>query len=197
MPPPARQTTEAITAALRARIAGISEGVEQVVEQATDVLEIEVRRQTALADHSLKDLRLLGHPYRVRSVLRTVGGKPLDDRGFAGATKAGRWRAGIRKAARLFREGQLGHDIKLVHVQEGQLQSAIIREVFRLGDRAIVGKVGIDLGRAPYAEWIITGTRKMIPRDFFGRAAVIARSRVLQVVRTGLNGLFRQLKAAA
>jgi hypothetical protein len=195
--PSASDTTRVITAALKERLAGISDGLFRVVGDATDVLEIEVRRQAALEDHSLKDLRRMGHPYRIRAVLRTVAGKVLKDAGFAGATKNGGWRAGIGTAAREFREGQLGHDIKLVHVQSHRLQDAITREVFRVGDYAIVGKVSVDLGKAPHAKWIITGTRKMIPRDFFGRAAVIARSRVLQVIRTGLNGIFRNLKAAA
>lgn len=192
----ARETTREITTALKARIGELGEGLERVVSDAADVLDLEVRRQAALADHSLKDLKQLGHPYRVRSVLRTVDGKVLDDGGFAGATKTGKWRAGIRKAARQFREGQVGHDLKLVHVQSGTLQSAIERTVFRVGDTAIVGRVSVDVGKAPHALWLITGTRKMIPRDFLGRGATIARSRVLRTIREGLNALFRQIKAA-
>lgn len=191
----ARDTTRQIVTTLKAHLDELGDGLEQVVGDATDILEIEVRRQAGLTDHTLKELAALGHPYRVAGggfFSVSQGKRPA---GFVGPG-APSFRGGIRKAARLEREGSVGHDLKLVHIQSGDLQSAITREVTRT-DKLIIGRVSVDTNKAPHAVFVITGTRKMIPRNFPARGAVIARSRVLQTIRTGLNALFRQIKAAA
>jgi len=149
--------------------------IRPTFEAAAALLENEIRKQASLRCHTLKDLRRMGHPYRIK------GG------GFAGETKKGGWRAGIRKKAREQREGSLGHDIKLVHIQSGDLQKAIYSNASTIGKKVMKASAGVDPRKEEYIEYVIKGTRNMIPRDFVGRAAIIARPKLLKLVRMGVN----------
>ena len=188
-------TSTEIAAEIARRMEVFVAAVEPGLIAAGGVLEGEVRRRAGLDDHTLKELAALGHPYRQEVSKLTYGG--ATNFKYAGATmygvnKAG-WFAGIRKAARTVREGTLGHDIKLVHIQSDSLQGAIFNRR-ELTDRALWVKVGVDptLLRDPeIIKYIIKGTRKMIPRDFLGMAVVAVRGQVLGIMRQAVNAGIR------
>lgn len=162
------------------RLQMFDDGMEVIVKAATAHLFDQIRKQAGFTDHTLGDLRRLGHPYRMR------------DGGFF-STKGGKWRAGIRSAARALREavgakGSVGHDIKFVHRQSGQLQDNIEMTVTRQRD-AVIGLVFVEPSRVPHLQWVIKGTSKMIPRDFIGIGAIRARNGIHQIVQDGLNAM--------
>jgi len=67
-----------------------------------------------------------------------------------------------------FAEGALGHDKNQVHKQSGTLLGALrdFPETIDTGRTVIVRYVyGLDMGACPYAEEVIHGNSKMIPRD--------------------------------
>lgn len=174
-----KATADAITKELRARIERLRKGVVPIMADMVKVAELQIRRNASLTDHTLKDLKKLRHPYRVR------------EGGFARTDKKGRWRAGIRKKARQEREHTLGHDIKLVHTQGGGLLHEVYSEV-REGENTVTAVAGVH-DKFEYLTWLVYGTSKMIPRDFIGIAGIQSRSEMYAIMRTGLNALARQL----
>lgn len=174
-------TATQITAEMERRLALFADHMETAIKTGGAMLEHEMRQRAGLTDHDLKALEQIGHPYRTR------GG------GYGKATKAGKWRAGIKKVARLEREGTLGHDIKLVHVQNESsptLQDSIYN-LFERTEAYLWAKVGVDAGKFPIIEYIVKGTSKMIPRDFIGLAAVAKRREIMALMRTSINAAAR------
>lgn len=180
-----------ITQALFLRILILRNGLRNGIEDAGAMLEEEIRARAGLTDHTLKELAALGHPYRQAAgetffgVQRNLKGEAAHGN-FMGPIP-GKWHAGIHKLARQAREiFSLGHDIKLVHIQSGGLQSAIYNRLEETPD-VIWVKVGVDPTIAEYIKYIILGTSKMIPRDFIGMAAIAVRGRILAHVRNVVN----------
>ena len=184
------------------------DNVEPGLIAAGAVLEGEMRRRAGLDDHTLEELAALGHPYR-QEVSKLTYPKAGGFR-YAGTTRYGGtggtffgvnakgWFSGIRKATRQVREGTLGHDIKLVHIQSGDLQGAIFN-VRERTDTALLVRVGVDPSQLPdprIIEYIIKGTSKMIGRDFIGMAAVAAKSQILSIMRSFINAAVRAAGAA-
>lgn len=188
-------TSTEIAAEISRRLDIFVAAVEPGLIAAGAVLESEVRRRAGLDDHTLKELAALGHPYR-QDVSKLTYTSPTRF-SYTGETKYGvnakGWFAGIRKAARAVREGTLGHDIKLVHIQSNDLQGAIFN-VREASAGAIWVKVGVDPSKLKdprIIEYIIKGTRKMIPRDFIGMAAIAARGQILGILRGAINAAVR------
>jgi len=171
-----------IAASLQQRCDAMADALLPICRDVNAVLEHYVRDQIGIHDHSLKDLAKLGHPYRV------AGG------GYMRQNKKGQWQGGIHKEARLQREQSLGHDIKLVHVQSKTLWDALYNRVNRVGN-SILAVVGVDIQKAPYAPWVIKGTRRMIPRDFLGIGALRARSEIHATLRVGINDVAKAVGA--
>src|SRR6185369_15115297 len=89
------------------------------------ILQAELIKRASLDDHTLYELQKLGHPYRQAKGETFASAKQeKHEKGFIGPLRS-KWRAGIYKAARVVREGTLGHDIKLIHRQEGGLLAGI------------------------------------------------------------------------
>lgn len=177
---------------LHDRIERARPALHKVINRAGEILEASIRSQAGLEDHTLKELRKMGHPYRMReggfwSVTVDKAGEAAHG-AFVGPIK-GKWRAGIRKAARVLREGLLGHDIKLVHIQSESLINAIHRETIDDGQQ-IRSRIWVDEGAAPWVRWVVLGTTRMIPRDFIGIGAVRARSAIFETIRVGIAGAF-------
>lgn len=137
-----------------------------------------VARASLVDSHTLAELARMGHPYRL-----TKG------QTFGSETKGGQWRAGIRSGARQLREFFLGHDIKLVHKQSGDLLAAIYHRQIE-SDDMLMASVGVDAEAFPAIEYIVKGTRKMIPRDFIGAAAVAAKPQMFRRLREGIKSAF-------
>ncbi len=70
----------------------------------------------------------------------------------------------------------------LVHKQEGNLIASLYSESVET-----TGIVGVDEGSAPYARFIITGTSKMIPRDFLGGSLFEKRDQIYEVLKKNLR----------
>lgn len=153
-----------------ARTDAIIASVTTFVDEAGKVLEKHIRAQANLTDHSLDELEEMGHPYRIR------------DGGFYGVDKDNKWFAGIKKKARAQREVDLGHDIKFVHKQSGRLLESISRRVSS-SKGMVRAVVGADPAKCEYLEYVVKGTRYMVPRDFIGYGALAARGEIHSLFR--------------
>jgi len=115
---------------------GFERHATKVMKKAADILDGEVTKNMSLSDHSQADLTKLGHPY---------------------ARRHGPEGKGLHKPP------------WLVHRQSGKLLSSKFKgssEASVLGGQLKVsGWVGLDQGRTGYAQAIIWGTSRMIPRD--------------------------------
>lgn len=179
-------TADGISDELLRRLDFLRNELNPVFTDMGNVLLLHTHKQIGLVDHDLNDLRKMGHPYRMKDKGDLFGA------GFATKGRDGKWRLGIKKLPRQIREGTLGHDLKLVHVQSKRLWNAVYMKVVAT-EHSIRVVVSVDLGAAPWAEWVIRGTRHMIPRDFLGIAAVKARSAMLAIVRVGMNDIGKQI----
>lgn len=177
---------------LALRIREVNEAMPVIVWSAVAHLEDQIRKQAGLSDHSLRELRRMGHPYRMRAGFgATAALRKEDTGGFWGVDKNGKWFAGIRRRSREIREESLGHDIKFVHMQSNTLVDNIQSDVWTEGT-TVIGAVWIDPADVEYVEYVVKGTRKMIPRDFIGIGAIRARNGIFTILQNGLNNIFRQ-----
>lgn len=74
----------------------------------------------------------------------------------------------------------------IVHKQEGTLMQATHSDVQQTDNR-IVGYVWIDEGACPYAFYVITGTKKMIGRDFLQGSLDEKEEKIFEIIQKGIR----------
>jgi hypothetical protein len=91
---------------------------------------------------------------------------------------------------------KLGHDAHLVHKRTGRLVSSLgtRKDITSTGDAGFI--VSVDANKAPEAEFVILGTRNMLPRDTLH---VVAGDRAVQqrMTREVLRVLGKELRTKA
>ena len=91
---------------------------------------------------------------------------------------------------------KLGHDEHLVHKRSGRLVSSLKRRKAITSTGAAGFVVSVDPNKAPEAEWVILGTRNMLPRDTL---YVVAGDKAVQqsMTREVLRVLGKELRTRA
>ena len=122
-----------------------------------------VKADCNLDDHTLKQLAAMGHPYAVRGDYSNI------------------------KSKRTITRQPAPHPDNLVHKQSNLLYDNVGKEV-KLNGKIITSRVFVDSAKVFYVKYLIYGTDKMQPRDFFANAR--------QYLRTdGYKELIRRIKA--
>lgn len=115
---------------------GFLKHVNKTMKVAGDTVELTVRKNVSLGDHSLKDLRRLDHPYAKR---HGTDGLHLHDPNYQVHKQGG------EMVSALFSK-----------VEDAEIAGTTV---------TASAVVGFDEGRAPHAAYVLFGTSRMIPRD--------------------------------
>ncbi len=136
--------------------------VNKVMTNIKDDLDVEVTMNMSLTDHSLSDLKKMDHPYAARHGSR---GKPIHDPYWAIHTQGG----------------------KLLESKEsGIVEASVIGTMLKASAYVRLNKLV-----AEYAEYLIWGTSKMIPRDVLGGSLFneAFKNRTKEYIKTNLRDL--------
>jgi len=145
----------------------------------------EVRKNASLTDHSLSDLKQMGHPYAKSKSL--TGTKQWTKKQKDRPATEGLYREGKRR-------GTLGHTKWFVHKQSGTLYENIVIIPPKSVKHGITESfVGVMKQAVPYIDDIIYGTEKMIARDFFQKSMPEAEKKANKEVTKGINAVFEQV----
>ena len=126
----------------------------KTVEEMAKELKKEVKKNTNLDDHTLSQLKKLGHPY--------------SKEGFSKSTI----------------KAVLGHGIIEIHKQGGDQSSHLRDniEIFKTKRKDTLS-VGVDSNKVPYVDYIINGTEKMVARDFLAFSLLQMNKRFKKLVK--------------
>lgn len=132
--------------------------VTKTMEVAGNTLHERVKRNVSLADHSLRDLRLLEHPYAKR---HGAEGIPIHDPYWKVHRQSGQMLQAL-----------------FVEVDDATVVGTSVRAT---------ATVGFDEGKAPHAAHVIFGTDKMIPRDPLEGSLREVRPNLEKLIRQNLK----------
>ncbi|QGH73024.1 MAG: hypothetical protein [Siphoviridae sp. ctCJE6] len=139
---------------------GFLSTVNQTMESVRDILDSEVTKNISLEDHTLADLRRLGHPYAARHGDK---GLPLHDPYWQVHKQSGRLlsskRSGTVKAS----------------VSSGKLEALAF--------------VGLSESVAPHALFVVFGTSKMIPRPVLAGSRLKSLDPAVKLIKKRLKDL--------
>ena len=151
---------EAIAKNIIKYTAGFLKSTNRVMGEVSAMLDAKVTANMSLTDHSLKDLRDLGHPYAKR-------------------------------------HGEKGSSVHApyyqVHQQSGRLleskSKGTIPAVVENGTLKATAYVMLDANSVPYANSVIFGTSKMIPRPVLEGSKLEVANDAYKHIATTLKGL--------
>lgn len=137
---------------------GFLKHVDKTMEGARKILDKEVTKNMSLQDHSLADLRELGHPYARRYGSQGLGlHEPY-------------WLVHIQSGALL-----------------ASKESGVIEASIEKGKLEAAAFVRLDEGQAWHALYIIWGTSKMIPRDFLRGSLENIKNEAIEHIQKNLR----------
>lgn len=139
---------------------GFTANVNRVMNKVKAVLDQRVTINMSLSDHSLADLRRLGHPYASRW---GSGGKGLHSPIYQVHMQSGK----------LFKSKEAG----------------VIEATINSGTLKAKAYVGLNKEVAPYAPQVIFGTSKMIPRSFLQGSKLEVTEQVRDMIKNDLKNL--------
>ncbi len=142
--------------------------VGETMQVAADTLEHRVKLNSSLSDHTLKDLRELGHPY---------------------ARKWGEQGAGLHEPYwQVHQQG--GQLLESVYQQVDDAEALASGFVGgRSVSQVVVScRVGFDESKAPHAVYVVWGTSRMIPRDPLMGSLGEVKGSIQDYIRTRLKG---------
>jgi hypothetical protein len=145
---------------------GFLRHVNKTMTQVKNDLDVEITMSASLMDHSLADLRKMGHPYAKRHGLQ---GMHIHDPNWLVHTQGGSLLAskysGIDEAS----------------VENSKLHAGAF--------------VGLNPNIAEHAPYVIFGTSKMIPRDFLTGSLLKAKDQLVLVIQNNLRDAVLNFKA--
>ena len=157
----------------------------KMINEFNKIFYKEVRKNASLTDHSLSDLKQMGHPYAKEKSL--TGTKQWTKKQKDRPATKGLYREGKRR-------GTLGHTKWFVHKQSGTLYENIVIIPPKSVKHGITESfVGVMKQAVPYIDDIIYGTEKMIARDFFQKSMPEAEKKANKEVTKGINAVFEQV----
>ncbi len=157
----------------------------KMINEFNKIFYKEVRKNASLTDHSLSDLKQMGHPYAKKK--SQTGTKQWTKKQKDRPATEGLYREGKRR-------GTLGHTKWFVHKQSGTLYENIVIIPPKSVKRGITQSfVGVMKQAVPYIDDIIYGTEKMIARDFFQKSMPEAEKKANKAVTKGINAVFEQV----
>ena len=157
----------------------------KMVNEFNKIFYKEVRKNASLTDHSLSDLKQMGHPYAKSKSL--TGTKQWTKKQKDRPATEGLYREGKRR-------GTLGHTKWFVHKQSGTLYENIVIIPPKSVKHGITESfVGVMKQAVPYIDDIIYGTEKMVARDFFQKSMPEAEKKANKEVTKGINAVFEQV----
>jgi hypothetical protein len=146
--------------------------IKDAIEEVAQHLEEEMRANISFRDHSLEDLRAMGHPYARQHLGKgTTGGGRASSLG-----------------------GLAGHKPWQVHIQEGIIKGTkrgpgLLVDALGIdwaeSKWEVAATVGINQSEAFHVEYVVLGTKYMVARDFISGT-------FLEVVDE-LNKIFEQI----
>ncbi len=140
--------------------AGFLRVVNETMGSVKEILDQQITLNMSLQDHSLEELRKLGHPYATRYGVHGAG---LHDPYFQVHSQSGNLLSSKQS-------GVIGADI-----QEGRLTATAF--------------VKLDPSIAPYALFLVYGTSKMIPRPILTGSRDQVFTAMNTIIKTRLKNL--------
>ena len=142
---------------------GFLKHVNITMKGVAEIMNKEVTKNISLTDHSLEDLRVMGHPYA-----RRHGPKGM-------SIHSPYWQV-HRQTGTLLSSKYSG--VKKASVAGGNLKASAY--------------VGVNENQAPHAVSVIWGTRRMIPRDFLTGSLNNVKKKAFDHLRVNLRDMVRQ-----